>query len=87
MNQTDFIGLALSRFNYNSLRGDASYTEDGMLLVKLKLEGVSPNIDNQRINLNLNIENNLREQLASLRATRDPIRYVIDTLKENSGEP
>ncbi len=75
------LGLAqraLSNLEYDSLRSDVSYSEEGDLVMKLRLEGVNPDLDPlQPVILNLNVENNIPQLLESLQATRD-IQDVIE---------
>ncbi len=68
------LGLAtraLSDFEFASLTSDVTYTENGDLLLAMRLEGVNPKMDpNQPVVLNLKVENNVPEMLRSLQATR-----------------
>jgi len=68
------LGLAtraLSDFEFESLTSDVTYTEDGDLLLAMRLEGVNPKMDPaQPVVLNLNVENNVPQMLRSLQATR-----------------
>ena len=68
------LGLAtraLSDFEFESLTADVTYTEDGDLLLAMRLEGVNPKMDpTQPVVLNLKVENNVPQMLRSLQATR-----------------
>jgi hypothetical protein len=68
------LGLAtraLSDFEFASLTSEVTYTEEGDLLLAMRLEGVNPKMDpNQPVVLNLNVENNVPQMLRSLQATR-----------------
>jgi hypothetical protein len=68
------LGLAtraLSDFEFESLTSDVTYTEDGDLLLAMRLEGVNPKMDpTQPVVLNLKVENNVPQMLRSLQATR-----------------
>jgi hypothetical protein len=68
------LGLAtraLSDFEFESLTSEVTYTEDGDLLLAMRLEGVNPKMDpSQPVVLNLNLENNVPQMLRSLQATR-----------------
>ena len=65
------VTRALSNFEYATLTSDVTYTEDGDLLLGMRLEGVSPEMDpTQPVVLNLNVENNVPKMLRSLQATR-----------------
>ena len=67
----DLATRALSDFEFSSLSSDVTYTEDGDLLLAMRLEGVNPKMDpNQPVVLNLNVENNVPQMLRSLQATR-----------------
>lgn len=62
---------ALSNFEFESLTSNVTYTEDGDLLLSMRLEGVNPELDpNQPVVLNLNLESNIPQMLRSMRATR-----------------
>jgi hypothetical protein len=62
---------ALSNFEFESLASNVTYTEDGDLLLSMRLEGVNPELDpNQPVVLNLNLESNIPQMLRSMRATR-----------------
>ena len=68
------LGLAtraLSDFEFESLTSQVTYTEDGDLLLAMRLEGVNPKMDpSQPVVVNLNLENNVPQMLRSLQATR-----------------
>jgi hypothetical protein len=65
------VTRALSNFEYTTLTSDVTYTEDGDLLLGMRLEGVNPEMDpTQPVVLNLNVENNIPKMLRSLQATR-----------------
>jgi hypothetical protein len=65
------VTRALSNFEYETLTSDVTYTEDGDLLLSMRLEGVNPDMDpTQPVVLNLNVENNIPKMLRSLQATR-----------------
>ncbi len=62
---------ALSNFEFESLASNVTYTEDGDLLLSMRLEGINPELDpNQPVILNLNLESNIPRMLRSMRATR-----------------
>jgi len=69
---------ALSDFEFAALTSEVTYTEDGDLLLAMRMEGVNPNMDpNQPVVLNLNVENNVPQMLQSLQATRD-IQEILE---------
>jgi hypothetical protein len=69
--QLGLVTRALSDFEFASLTSEVTYTEDGDLLLAMRLEGVNPKMDpNQPVVLNLNVENNVPQMLRSLQATR-----------------
>jgi hypothetical protein len=69
--QLGLVTRALSNFEYETLTSDVTYTEDGDLLLSMRLEGVNPEMDpTQPVVLNLNLENNVPSMLRSLQATR-----------------
>ena len=69
--QVGLVTRALSNFEFDSLTTDVAYTKDGDLLLRMRLEGVNPDMDaSQPIILNLDLENNVPQLLQSLQATR-----------------
>ena len=80
------LGLAtraLSDFEFESLTADVTYTEDGDLLLAMRLEGVNPKMDpTQPVILNLNVENNVPQMLRSLQATRS-IQEIFERRMNN----
>lgn len=69
--QVGLVTRALSNFEFDSLTSDVTYTRDGELLLRMRLEGVNPDMDaSQPIILNLDLENNVPQLLQSLQATR-----------------
>jgi len=80
------LGLAtraLSDFEFDSLTSDVTYTEDGDLLLAMRLEGVNPKMDpTQPVVLNLNVENNVPQMLRSLQATRS-IQEIFERRMNN----
>ena len=72
------VNDALSNYHFDKLETLASYDEDGELLLNMKLEGANPDMNNgQKINLNLNVSNNIPLMLKSLQLGRE-IVDVID---------
>ena len=60
----------LRNFRYERFSADTQYNPDGNLLLQMRLEGKSPDIDNNRpIHLNINLEQNILSLLKSLRYT------------------
>lgn len=67
----DLMHQALGNYQYESLTSGIEYTPDGELLLSMKLEGHNPDMRNgQRINLNLNLSDNVPALLESLQAAR-----------------
>jgi hypothetical protein len=81
---TDSSGLgvatrALSNMQYETLTSKVSYTNDGDLVLNMRLKGINPDYDPlQPVILNLNLENNIPQLLRSLQATRD-IEEIIES--------
>jgi len=76
--QLGLVTRALSNFEYETLTSDVTYTEDGNLLLSMRLEGVNPEMDpTQPVVLNLNVENNIPSMLRSLQATRS-IQEIVE---------
>jgi len=76
----DLVYQALSNYRYELLQSSVDYLEDGELILSVKLEGINPNMGatGQRINLNLNISDNIPALLQSLQASRS----ITDALEQ-----
>ncbi|GEM_PF-2248889 len=69
---------ALSYLEYESLTSDVTYTPEGDLVLRMRLEGINPDMDPlQPVILNLSVENNIPQLLKSLQAARD-IEQVLE---------
>ncbi|HEY0960958.1 MAG TPA: YdbH domain-containing protein [Pseudomonadales bacterium] len=67
----DLMHQALGNYQFESLTSGIEYTPDGELLLDMKLQGHNPDMRNgQRINLNLNLSDNVPALLESLQAAR-----------------
>ena len=70
---------ALSNLEYESLTSKVSYSENGDLVLKMRLKGINPDMDPlQPVILNLSVENNIPQLLRSLQAARD-IEQIIES--------
>ena len=71
---TSAIGIvteALSNFEYETLTSTVGYSEDGDLILQMRLAGRNPDLeDNRPVILNLGVESNIPEMLRSLQAAR-----------------
>jgi len=77
------VSRALTNFQFDSLTSDVNYTENGDLMLQMKLTGVNPDMDaNQPVILNLGVENNIPQLLRSLRATRS-IEEILERMTGN----
>ena len=77
------VSRALGNFQFDSLTSDVNYTENGDLMLQMKLTGVNPDMDaNQPVILNLGVENNIPQLLRSLRATRS-IEEILERISGN----
>ena len=69
--QLGVVTRTLRNFEFDSLTSAVEYSEDGDLLLKMRLKGINPDVDpTQPVILNLNVENNVPQMLRSLQATR-----------------
>ena len=84
---------ALENFQYDELSAEVVYQPDGNTLTSLSIFGRNPSLENGRpVNLNVNIEQNLKSLLQSLYYTRlnsseflDKIdEYIQERLKRNA---
>jgi hypothetical protein len=70
------------------LASDVSYAGDGQLLLGLRLQGSNPALENGRqVNLNVTVEENLRDLLTSLLLSddiSDDIRKRVQQRRINS---
>ncbi len=65
---SDLVLKILEDLNYDSLKVDVDYDEDGLLRMKLAIKGESPQVDaNRPIHFNLDLEQNLLTLLKGLR--------------------
>ena len=69
--QLGIVTRTLQNFEFESLTSAVSYSDDGDLVLKMRLEGINPDVDpTQPVILNLSVENNVPQMLKSLQATR-----------------
>ena|GEM_PF-5760525 len=69
---------ALSNYHFDTLQADAQYSANGDLTLQMKMQGLNPDMNNgQRINLNLNVSDNIPTLLRSLQSGR----IVADVLE------
>lgn len=74
----DFVNQALSNYQYDVLDTSVDYRSDGELALAVRLQGQNPDVNSgQRINLNLNISDNIPDLLRSLQAGRS----IAETLE------
>jgi len=69
--QLGVVTRTLRNFEFDSLSSAVRYSEDGDLVLRMRLKGINPDVDpTQPVILNLNVENNVPQMLRSLQATR-----------------
>ena len=69
--QLGIVTRTLRNFEFDSLTSAVNYSDDGDLVLKMRLKGINPDVDpTQPVILNLNVENNVPQMLRSLQATR-----------------
>ena len=69
--QLGVVTRTLRNFEFDSLSSAVEYSEDGDLVLKMRLKGINPDVDpTQPVILNLTVENNVPQMLRSLQATR-----------------
>lgn len=67
----DFVNKTLSNYQYDVMETGVEYLPNGELALAVKLQGTNPDTNpGQRINLNLNISDNIPSLLRSLQAGR-----------------
>jgi hypothetical protein len=67
----NLMNQALSNYRFESLESSIDYAPDGELLLSMQLQGHNPDLDNgRRINLNLNLSDNIPALLKSLQTGR-----------------
>ncbi len=75
----NFVNTTLSNYRYDALDATVNYLPDGELTLAVQMQGVNPdNNPQQRINLNLNISDNIPSLLRSLQAGRS-ITEAVET--------
>jgi hypothetical protein len=69
--QLGVVTRTLRNLEFDSLTSAVNYSEDGDLVLQMRLKGINPDVDpTQPVILNLNVENNVPQMLRSLQATR-----------------
>ncbi len=69
--QLGIVTRTLKNFEFDSLSSAVSYSDDGDLMLKMRLKGINPDVDpTQPVILNLSVENNVPQMLRSLQASR-----------------
>jgi hypothetical protein len=69
--QLGIVTRTLRNFEFDSLTSAVNYSQDGDLVLRMRLKGINPDVDpTQPVILNLNVENNVPQMLRSLQATR-----------------
>ena len=69
--QLGVVSRTLRNFEFDSLTSAVQYSEDGDLVLRMRLKGTNPDVDPmQPVILNLSVENNVPQMLRSLQATR-----------------
>ena len=69
--QLGIVTRTLRNFEFDSLTSAVDYSQDGDLVLTMRLKGINPDVDpTQPVILNLNVENNVPQMLRSLQATR-----------------
>ncbi|ALO46940.1 hypothetical protein PS2015_2305 [Pseudohongiella spirulinae] len=80
---TDLVFRALQRYNYDTLDMQVDLLTNGDLILNTALQGSSPMLnDGQRINLNLNITDNIPALLNSLQAGRSVTETLMRRLND-----
>ena len=70
---------ALSNYHYETLEADVQYSTNGDLTLQMKMQGLNPDMNNgQRIDLNLNVSDNIPTLLRSLQSGR----MITDVLEK-----
>lgn len=78
----DLVRQALSNYQFDSLQSSIDYSPAGELLLSMQLQGFNPELENgRRVNLNLNLSDNIPALLQSLQAGR-AIEDLVQELYE-----
>lgn len=68
----ELLVTAMKDFTYKLLEADVDYSPDGLLKMKVRLEGSNPELERGRpVHLNVNVEDNILELLRSLRLAEE----------------
>ena len=74
----DYARCVLTHYEFDSLTSEVSYSEDGNLVIDMRLEGMNPQHDpDQPVNLNPRLTTNVIDLIRSLQAARS-IEDVFD---------
>lgn len=77
----DLVYQALRHYQYEQMSATVDYRENGELILTMQLQGLSPELNSgQRINLNLNISDNIPALLQSLQAAQNMNERLEDLL-------
>jgi hypothetical protein len=80
----DVVNQALSNYFFETLDSEVNYNDSGDLTMGLQLRGSNPDMNGgQRINLNVNLVNNIPDMLRSLQATRT----ITDVIERRLARP
>jgi len=70
-------------FNYKVLQADANYDTDGLLKMKVRLEGSNPELEGGRpVHINVDIEDNVLQLLRSLRLASDISKKIGEQVQK-----
>lgn len=79
----DLVYQALEYYQYDTLSAGVDFDELGELVLSLQMQGQSPNVEQgQRINLNLNISDNIPALLQSLQAADNITERFQDLIEQ-----
>lgn len=68
----DLVNKALANYQFDSLISTIEYSLEGELVLGMQMQGTNPDMSkDQRVNLNLNLTDNIPDLLKSLQAARD----------------
>jgi hypothetical protein len=68
----DLVNKALANYKFDSLTSTIEYSPTGELVLGMQLQGTNPDMSkDQRVNLNLNLTDNIPALLKSLQAARE----------------
>ena len=81
---SEFVFRIIENLDYDSLKIDVDFAEDGEMEMKLSIKGMSPKVDTKRpVHFNLNIQQNVLKLLQGLRYAEGLSEEIDKKMQKN----